>query len=303
MSWRIIYITDVDKLSLNLNSVQIIHKEQKFFVNLNEIAMLVIEDYKSLITTRLLIELAKQGIPVIILAMNSMPIGEYFPISNNVRTPKRINEQILWTEEGKKKLWTEIVKGKIKNQINTLEKLNIKGKINLLEDNINQIQYGDKTNMEGISARIYFKELFGNEFIRFSETIENYCLNFSYHIVRTIISKEIVARGYIPSLGINHKSQYNIFNFADDLIEVFRPIVDYYVYLILLKTLKNEMIELDKELKAELINIVNNKIIYKKKKYTIINAIPQYVNDVINFIMEKENKLENPILSDERIII
>lgn len=303
MSWRIIYITDVDKLSLNLNSVQIIHKEQKYFVNLSEIAMLVIEDYKSLITTRLLIELAKQGIPVIILAMNSMPIGEYFPISNNVRTPKRINEQILWTEEGKKKLWTEIVKGKIRNQINTLEKLKIKEKINLLEDNIKQIQCGDKTNMEGISARIYFKELFGNEFIRFDETIENYCLNFSYHIVRTIISKEIVARGYIPSLGINHKSQYNIFNFADDLIEVFRPIVDYYVYLILLKILKEEMIELDKELKTELINIVNNKVVYKNKKYAIINAIPQYVSDVINFIMEKERKLEIPKLSDERVII
>ena len=82
MSWRIVYITDVDKLSLNLNSVQIIYEEQKYFVNLNEIAMLVIEDYKSIITTRLLIELAKQGIPVLILSMNSMPVGEYFPISN-----------------------------------------------------------------------------------------------------------------------------------------------------------------------------------------------------------------------------
>ncbi len=298
MSWRIVYITNVDKLSLNLNSVQIIHEDQKFFVSLSEIAMLVIEDYKSLITTRLLIELAKQGIPVIILAMNSMPIGEYFPISNNVRTPKRIGEQILWTEEMKKKLWTEIVKGKIENQINTLKKLDIKEKVNLLEENIKQITYGDKTNMEGISARIYFKELFGNEFIRFDETIENYCLNFSYHIIRTIISKEIVARGYIPSLGINHKSQYNIFNFADDLIEVFRPIVDYYVYLILLKVLKSETYELDKELKMKLIDIVNNKIVYKGKKYTIMNVIPPYINDIINFITEKELKLEIPMLSD-----
>ena len=80
MSWRIVYITDVDELSLNLNSVQIIHEEQKYFVSLTEIAMLVIEDYKSIITVRLLIELAKQGIPIIVLAMNSMPIGEYFPI-------------------------------------------------------------------------------------------------------------------------------------------------------------------------------------------------------------------------------
>lgn len=299
MSWRIVYITNVDKLSLNLNSVQIVHEEQKYFVSLSEIAMLVIEDYKSIITVRLLIELAKQGIPIIILSMNSMPIGEYFPIYNNVRTSKRINEQILWTQEIKDKLWTEIVKGKIKNQIHTLEKLEIIEKVNLLKCNLEQIQLGDKTNVEGISARIYFKELFGNEFIRFNETIENYCLNFSYHIVRTIISKEIVARGYIPALGINHKNQYNVFNFADDLIEVFRPIVDYYVYRILLSLLKDQIYELDKELKIKLIDIVNNKIIYKNKKYTIMNSIPQYINDVINFISMKEGELEIPYLCDE----
>lgn len=298
MSWRVVYITNADKLSLNLNSVQIIHEDQKYFVSLNEIAMLIIEDYKSIITTRLLMELAKQGIPVLILAMNSMPIGEYFPISNNVRTPKRISEQILWTEENKKRLWTEIVKGKIKNQINTLEKLNIKEKVNLLKDNIKNIKFGDKTNMEGISARIYFKELFGNEFIRFNETIENNCLNFSYHIIRTIISKEIIARGYNVSLGINHKNQYNIFNLSDDLIEVFRPIVDYQVYLILLKMIKSEILELDKELKIKLINIVNYKILYKNKEYTVSNVIPLYINDVINFVIGKDYNLEIPRLNE-----
>lgn len=92
MSWRIVYVTNADKLSLNLNSIQVIHEEGKFFVNLNDIAMLVLEDYKSIITVRLLIELARQGIPVLILNTNSMPIGEYFPIADNVRTSKRISE-------------------------------------------------------------------------------------------------------------------------------------------------------------------------------------------------------------------
>lgn len=300
MSWRIVYITNVDKLSLNLNSIQIIHEEDKYFVSLNEIAMLVVEDYKSIITVRLLIELAKQGIPMLVLGMNSMPVGEYFPVSDNVRTSKRITEQSKWDNEIKQKLWTEIVKGKIENQVLTLKKLDILEKIELLNNNIDQIQLGDKTNMEGISARIYFKELFGTEFIRFNETIENYCLNFAYHIIRTIISKEIMARGYIPCLGINHKSQYNIFNLADDLIEVFRPMVDYYVYLILSKMLKNETYELTKELKMQLINIVNNKVLYCDKKYSILNVIPQYISDVIKFIDEDGvSILSIPKLIDE----
>lgn len=284
MSWRIVYITNVDKLSLNLNSIQILHEDKKYFVNLNEIAMLVLEDYKSIITVRLLIELAKQGIPMLVLGINNMPIGEYFPVSDNVRTAKRISEQTLWDDKIKQKLWSEIVKGKIENQIITLKKLNFLNKIELLQKNIEQIKLGDKTNIEGISARIYFKELFGSKFVRFTETIENNCLNFSYHIIRTIISKEIVARGYIPALGINHKSQYNVFNFADDLIEVFRPIVDYYVCMVLSNALENGISGLNKEIKIQLIDIINNKVIYNNKKYSILNVIPRYIADTINFI-------------------
>lgn len=299
MSWRIIYITDVDKLSLNLNSMQIIHEDEKYFVNLSEIAMIVMEDYKSIITTRLLIELAYQGIPMLILGMNFMPIGEYFSISNNVRTSKRISEQCLWTEQIKKKLWTEIIRGKILNQIRTLKILKINDKLDLLNKNLNQIQLGDKTNVEGISARIYFKELFGNEFLRFDETIENYCLNFAYHIIRTVISKEIIARGYIPSVGINHKSQYNVFNFADDLIEVFRPIVDYYVFNILIKVSKSELNYLTKEIKIELINIINNIVIFNGKKFTILNVIPQFISSIINFIDNNTDTIEIPRLIED----
>ena len=300
MSWRIIYITNVDKLSLNLNSIQIIHENNTYFVSLNEIAMLVVEDYKSIITVRLLIELAKQGIPMIILGMNNMPIGEYFPIADNVRTAKRITEQTMWDDNIKNKLWTNIIKGKIENQIITLKELELLDKINILEEYIKKMKIGDTTNVEVICARVYFKELFGNEFIRFNETIENYCLNFAYHIIRTIISKEIVARGYIPSLGINHKSQYNVFNFADDIIEVFRPIVDYYVYNILMKILKSEIFELTKEIKIELINIVNNKVSYKNKVYSMINVVSVFISDIINFInLDGKEELEIPRLINE----
>lgn len=300
MSWRIIYITNVDKLSLNLNSIQIIHENNTYFVSLNEIAMLVVEDYKSIITVRLLIEPAKQGIPMIILGMNNMPIGEYFPIADNVRTAKRITEQTMWDDNIKNKLWTNIIKGKIENQIITLKELELLDKINILEEYIKKMKIGDTTNVEGICARVYFKELFGNEFIRFNETIENYCLNFAYHIIRTIISKEIVARGYIPSLGINHKSQYNVFNFADDIIEVFRPIVDYYVYNILMKILKSEIFELTKEIKIELINIVNNKVSYKNKVYSMINVVSVFISDIINFInLDGKEELEIPRLINE----
>ncbi len=299
MSWRIVYITDADKISLNLNSIQIIHDGEKYFVNLTEVLFLVLEDYKTSITSRLLIELASQGIPMLVLGKNSMPIGEYNPIYDNVRASKRILEQCLWTEKTKNKLWTEMIKAKISGQINTLKSLNKLEKISLLKKNIEDIKLADSTNVEGISARIYFKELFGINFIRFDKSIDNYCLNFTYHIIRTIISKEIIARGYMPAIGINHKSQYNLFNLADDIIEVFRPIVDYYVYKILEEQEESEN-KLTKEIKLELIKIVYKEIKYENKKYSIANCIPKYIADIINYLeLEGKYKYNYPELYNE----
>ena len=291
MSWRIVYISQANKLSLNLNSLQIIQGEEKYFVNLNEISTLVVEDYTCVLTNRLLIELANQGIPILILGLNKMPVGEFLPISDNVKTTKKIYEQCGWKEDTKDKLWTEIIKAKITNQIITLKLLSKENKLQMLVDNIQKMTIGDKTNMEGISARIYFKELFDNNFTRFENDIENGCLNLCYHLVRTLISKEIIARGFNTTLGINHKSQYNTFNLADDIIEVFRPIVDFYVYNLLQEDEFKEAEEITKELKVKLLDVVNYKIEYNDRKYSIMNAVPYYVANIITY-MEKDGKSE-----------
>lgn len=305
MSWRIIYVTNANKLSLNLNSLQIIQEEKKYFVSLTEIAAIVIEDYTSIITTRLLIELANQGIAILILGMNKMPVGEFLPISDNVRTTKMIYQQCEWKEKTKNKLWNEIIKAKITNQIVTLKLLNKEAKLQMLVDNISKMEDGDKTNMEGISARIYFKELFDGKFIRFDNTIENGCLNLCYHVIRTIISKEIISRGFNTTLGINHKSQYNTFNLSDDIIEVFRPIVDFYVFNLLNEEKFKDIEEIDKELKVHLLDVVNYKVKFSSKVYSILNVVPYYVSNILKY-METNGKsdFDYPMLNfkDDDII-
>ena len=42
MSWRIIYVTNANKLSLNLNSLQIIKEDENYFVSITEISAIVI---------------------------------------------------------------------------------------------------------------------------------------------------------------------------------------------------------------------------------------------------------------------
>lgn len=61
----------------------------------------------------------------------------------------------------------------------------------------------------------------------------------------------------------------------------------------------DEPCELNKKIKTKLIDVVNNKIIYKNKNFTILNSIPQYINDVISFISIGKNELDIPYLTDE----
>ena len=86
--------------------------------------------------------------------------------------------------------------------------------------------------------------------------------------------------GYHPSIGINHISEYNHFNLADDFIEVYRPIVDYYVYEIL----KNSDEDfLTPRLKEELASIVNNRISYDSKEQKIHQSITFYLQNMFSF--------------------
>jgi len=154
----------------------------------------------------------------------------------------------------------------------------------------NSIVPGDKTNREGLAAKMYFRELFGPDFIRFEEDIINAGLNYGYAILRSLITSIIVAKGYLANLGIFHKGKQNMFNLSDDIIEVFRPIVDDYVY--------NEMMEdiLFKQHHREaLIQLVNKKIVIDERKQTVSNAINLYLDSIFKYLDEDTDTVLYPL--------
>lgn len=281
MAFRSILISEATKINLDLNSIVIQFNKEDYHINLDEISTIVLDDARCLVSINLLSELCTKGINVVFTDAHHQPIGTLTTLYNNVRAPKKNKEQIEWDENLKGYLWTEIVKKKIENQKDVLIHLNKTDKIDILNNYIMTIEYGDKTNREGLASRTYFKELFGLSFKRFNEDIINFCLNFTYQIIRSKISQGIVALGYQPSFGICHKNEYNTFNLADDFIEVFRPIVDYYVYKIL-----NESSEeyLTPSLKGKLLDILNARVQYKTNSYKIHNVIEFYLQDLTNYL-------------------
>ena len=224
MAFRTVYIEKAVRIRLDLNNVVVNYENDDYHINIDEINTLVIDDPRCNISLRLLSTLCEKGINVIFNNSSHMPIGSLQTLYNHTRAPKKIKLQIEWDKNSQIYLWTEIIKQKIENQIATLERKEKFEKIELLKTMKTEITLGDLNNKEGIASRVYFKELFGPTFKRFDETIINYAMNYIYQIIRSKISQEIVACGYVPALGICHRSEFNLYNLADDFIEPFRPI-------------------------------------------------------------------------------
>ena len=57
-------------------------------------------------------------------------------------------------------------------------------------------------------------------------------LNYGYTIARSATARAVVAAGLHPSIGLHHSNDGNALRLVDDLIEPFRPLVDYKVWLL-----------------------------------------------------------------------
>ena len=281
MAFRTILIEKALSIRLDLNNLLINYENNKYWIDIDEIATLIVEDPRCTVSLTLLSYLCEKGVNVLFTDSSHMPIGTLQTLVSNSRASKRINNQIGWQKEVTEYLWTSIVESKINNQINTLNKTNNKNKVKMIESLRDSLELGDYQNREGTVSRIYFKELYGNEFKRFNEDLTNYTLNYIYQIIRSKISQEIVASGYIPSIGIHHKSELNQFNLADDLIEPLRPICDYYVYQILEKYKEDYLLP---EIKHQLIDILNKRIKYNNQTYKIHTLIQFYVQNMLSFL-------------------
>jgi CRISPR-associated protein Cas1 len=94
-----------------------------------------------------------------------------------------------------------------------------------------EVKDHDITNREGHAAKVYFNDLFGKGFSRDDKENEiNKKLNYGYAILRSYFCRSIIQVGLDPRIGLFHKSIFNYWSLASDLMEPFRPFVDYFVF-------------------------------------------------------------------------
>lgn len=236
-------------------------------------AAVVLLGLKSRCSTAVLYELAQYGVSVLLCDWRGVPTaGMYSWTSVPTKVTTRQLAQSTLTRPRKKNAWARVVKEKIRGQAACLDALEIEGG-GILRGIAATVRSGDTSNHEGQAAREYWKRIFAHDtdFRRIpgAGTGRNAQLDYAYAVLRGFAVKAVISAGLAPPFGINHHGRGNYFCLADDIIEVFRPAIDYQVA----QLKQNDTLE-DKEVKRYLVDSVNQQ--FDDSGLTIPSALQDF---------------------------
>ncbi len=279
MSWRTVVITNSAKLDYQLGFM-LVRQSDTVKIHIDEIEMLIIESTAVSLTAALLSELIKKKVKVIFCDEKRNPSSELMPYYGAHDTSAKIRKQIQWTEDVKKAVWTEIVHEKIRKQADHLFERG-KPEAEMLDQYALELEFGDSTNREGHSAKVYFNALFGKSFTRTEDNSINAALNYGYALILSCFTRSVVANGYITQIGLFHDNMFNQFNLASDLMEPFRILVDRLVF-----DMHPEKFEHDE--KVRVLQLLQSEIQIGGRGEYLGNAIKIYTRSVFDALNEND---------------
>ncbi|MDD4689031.1 MAG: type II CRISPR-associated endonuclease Cas1 [Eubacteriales bacterium] len=290
--WRSIIITQGEKVTLKDKWLVVESSECCNQVPIDDIYSIVVDNRQCYLTVAAITALTNAGVHILYCDEKHQPVSVITSFNTHYRPLNVIRKQLDLRDEFKDTLWQRVIKGKIENQAQVLK---LQGRlaetISHLLKYKDEVLVADKTNREGLAAKMYFRSLYGSEFIRMSDNCINSALNYGYAIIRSAVAKTLVAYGYNCVLGIHHISETNPFNLADDFMEPFRPIVDLWTDI----HHEDLVDELSSEHKKGLVNVLNTTVLCNGKNMKVRYAIDKYISSFTSAIEKQDvNVLEIP---------
>ena len=228
MIGRVVEITSVGCHLARLRGLMTVTRDgvEDGRVPLDDIGVLLCNARGLTYSNGLLTELARRGVAVVLCGPNYLPAAWLWPLEGHHVQARRMRRQLEASRPLCKRLWQAVVRAKIDQQRNVLALLQLS--TDGFEQLARRVRSGDPENVEAQAARRYWPLLFGGDFRRGRlGDGPNAFLNYGYTVLRAAAARAVVAAGLHPSLGIHHSNRYNAMCLVDDLMEPFRPLVDY----------------------------------------------------------------------------
>lgn len=288
-----------NKSSITTKNLQLLLKSEtrESTIPIEDIGFLVLdhpEIYLSIPAMNLIVE---NNTAIIICGSNHLPNGMLLNLNSHHIQQEIFKNQIEASIPLKKQLWQQTIVEKISNQGQLLEK--ITATKNSFPFLASKVLSGDTTNMEGVAAQQYWKffpqpnlEKDGIKRERYGDYPNNF-LNYGYAILRAATARSLSGSGLLNTLGIHHKSKYNAFALADDIMEPFRPLVDQKVIEIMQNCDEQE---LNTKIKSELLQVLTTTVYFKEEKSPLMVALQKTASSLQQCFMGERKKIKYPKL-------
>ena len=230
---RTLYFGHPCYLSKKQNQLSIeLENDVKKTVPIEDVGMVILDHYQIKITNAALRALVGNNVAVLTNDASHLPIGLMLPMASHSTYTEKLKFQLNASQPLKKNLWQQTVKKKILNQAALLNELEIDTE--RMQYWASQVRSGDPDNYEARAAAYYWKTIFDMEFKRgrYGDPPNN-LLNYGYAVLRAVVARSLVASGMLPALGIHHRNKYDAYCLADDIMEPYRPYVDWKVLTIM----------------------------------------------------------------------
>ncbi|WP_374549556.1 type II CRISPR-associated endonuclease Cas1 [Flavobacterium sp.] len=261
-------------------------------IPIEDIGFIVIDNPEVFLSIPAMNLLIENNTAVIICNANHLPNGMFLNLNSHHIQQEIFKNQIDASTPLKKQLWQQTIVEKISNQGILLQKITTKK--NNFDFLASKVLSGDSSNMEGVAANFYWKTFFEQKFKRerFGDYPNNF-LNYGYAILRAATARALSGSGLLNTLGIHHKSKYNAFALADDIMEPFRPIVDEKVFEIMQKYDEQE---LNTTIKTELLQILTRTVYFKDEKSPLMVALQKTSSSLQQCFTGERKKIKYPKL-------
>ncbi len=291
---RTIEISSAAYLRVKLNQLVIRNDEGEHSVPFEDIGFLILDNPQITCSQSVFRHCAEQNVALVITDEKHLPSSLLLPLDAHSTQGRIMRMQASTPEQVQHIIWQQIIRAKISMQAAALNAVHGM-KSARLERLAKTVQPNDDGNHEAQASRIYFKSLFGEEFKRDQNGLNdiNILLNYGYSLIRTACSRALMGAGLHPAFGIHHHNQYNVFCLADDVMEPLRPLVDRRVAEL---SQAATFSGLNRDTKNDLLAILSAPVLIKKREFPLMSALATYCSSLRKVLETHKGKLNVPAM-------
>lgn len=295
MSYHIVNI-DSPQCSLSCKDGQLTCKttEGEKKLPIEDIASIIITSFSAVIHSQLFLEAAKHGVSLIICE-DFKPVSLVLPANRStdtLLTRSQVDLKLTVAQQ----LWQKTVDAKCQNQFFLAEHLAPEDRS---MDAFRASAFGQKTHKEAVCAK-YFWQILGRstadpefERTRFGGGLNN-LLNYGYAVLLSTVLQKLFGVGLDPTFGISHVIRERGAPLAYDLMEPFRPCVDWRVIQWITKHPGESRWDVTKEFRTWVTGFPLEKIEYFNYVLEIRGCIEGVIRTFRRAVIEKRVSLYKP---------